>query len=116
MLDIVTLIRENLREARHFLGLSSDDICKTLGWTYGRIRHFEDGYIIPTAREIRSLADIYKRPYEYFFEDHGEWSGVVDDALSATLNLCKGISASDKEAFIKLAQFLKASGLPPVKK
>ncbi|MCM1367490.1 MAG: helix-turn-helix domain-containing protein [Roseburia sp.] len=50
---------ENLKEARHELGISQAELAKRLDLTLKTVSHWETGYSEPSIQQILDLADFF---------------------------------------------------------
>jgi transcriptional regulator with XRE-family HTH domain len=100
-----------VREAREYLGLSQGDVAEALGVSRPAVSGIEAGKRKLSTLELRTLAGLLRRPYEYFI---GGLDGAAqEDALSLALfNTTRELSDSDREQVLRFAEFLRG-GPPP---
>lgn len=49
----------NLRAARANVGMRQEDVCRQLGITRGTLSRWENGKTFPTAKQMRTLCELY---------------------------------------------------------
>jgi transcriptional regulator with XRE-family HTH domain len=98
---------ERLRDAREYLGFSQEDISTYLGVPRSALSMMETGQRKVDAFELKKLAELYKRPLEYFTGD----TSVASSFSSDTKHLARKISElspDDLEELSRFADFLRA--------
>lgn len=75
------ILAKKLREARGYL--TQTDAAKRLGWTQSLICKLESGTREPTALELWRLAQVYKRPFSYFFAEKESKPNFITEDMVA---------------------------------
>lgn len=102
---------ERLRVAREYLGLSQANSAEYLKVSRPAITDIESGKRKVSGLELKRLATLYKRPYEYFLGEKP--AEIEDESISAIYRATKSLSDADREQVRKFAEFLKDAGPPP---
>ena len=104
---------ERLREAREFLGLSQQEVAELLSVSRPAVSQMEAGKRKVSSLELRELARLYRRPYDWLV---GEQSPVeeADDAVTKALyRTTRELSDRDRAQVLRFAEFLNGAGGPP---
>jgi transcriptional regulator with XRE-family HTH domain len=101
-----------LRESREYLGLSQEFVAEQLGIPRPAISAIETGKRKVSSIELKQLARLYRRPYDYFL---GEEDDIKQEeaVVSALYRATKKLSAQDKQQVLQFAQFLRQAGRGP---
>lgn len=104
-----------LREAREYLGLSQEQVADHLGIPRPSVSTIEAGKRRITFLELKRLAELYRRPLDYF---SGEEVPADDNTTDAIFRTAQELSSSDREQVLRFAQFLRSAGpaKPPTRK
>jgi transcriptional regulator with XRE-family HTH domain len=104
---------ERLRESREYLGLSQQEVAERLGISRPAVTHMEAGKRKVSTLELRQLASLYRRPYEWLVGETRD-AGVPEDQLTRALyRTTRELSDRDREQLLRFAQFLRDAGGPP---
>lgn len=104
---------ERLRESREYLGLSQQEVAERLGISRPAVTHIEAGRRKVSTLELRQLASLYRRPYEWLIGEARD-PGVPEDHLTQALyRTTRELSDRDREQLLRFAQFLRDAGGPP---
>lgn len=100
--DTHRLLATRLREARHTLGYTQQDVANQTGLHRSSVAYIELGRRAVSATDLHKLAHVYDRPMEWF---------LGDDTNSPTINrklaeAIQGLPARDRDRLIHFAQFL----------
>ena len=117
----------NLQRARLEAGMSKAELGWQLHTSYNAIRRWESGTSQPVEENVTRLAEVLKKPVEYFYEPlpapeevvtvgaahHARDAGVAVDALAVFVNT---LPRGDRERFLKLIirQQVEAPQSPPL--
>jgi transcriptional regulator with XRE-family HTH domain len=109
------LLSRRLREAREYLGLSQETVSEHLGVPRAAISAMETGKRKVSSLELKQLAKLYRRDYNYFLESDKELeeSSESEDVSKALFRITDQLKDSDREQVLRFAQFLKQAGSPP---
>lgn len=102
-------LSQRLREAREYLGLSQETVAEYLDIPRAAVSAFESAKRKVSSMELKSLAKLYRRPYDYFLGADEE----QDVSIAALHRTAHALSASDREQVLRFAQFLKQTGSAP---
>lgn len=104
---------ERLRESREYLGLSQQEVAERLGISRPAVTNMEAGKRKVSTLELRQLAALYRRPYEWLIGEASD-PGVPEDQLTQALyRTTRELSDRDREQLLRFAQFLRDAGGPP---
>jgi transcriptional regulator with XRE-family HTH domain len=96
-----------LREAREYVGLSQDEVAKTLSIPRTALSNIETGQRRIDVLELKKLARLYKRPVEYFTGEE-----KIDQSLPAGVarlaQTAVGLSQRDRQEVTRFAEYLRA--------
>jgi transcriptional regulator with XRE-family HTH domain len=96
-----------LREAREYVGLSQDEVAKTLSIPRTALSNIETGQRRIDVLELKKLARLYKRPVEYFTGEE-----TIDQSLPAGVarlaQTAVGLSQRDRQEVTRFAEYLRA--------
>jgi transcriptional regulator with XRE-family HTH domain len=98
---------ERLRDAREYLGFSQEDISRYLGVPRSALSLIETGQRKVDAFELKRLAELYKRPLEYFTGDNDVASSFTADIKHLARKVSE-LSQDDIEELSRFADFLRA--------
>lgn len=102
---------ERLRAAREYLGLSQGEVAEHVSLSRPAISNIEAGRRKVSTLELARLAQLYRRPYEYFLGEAPEIP--EDDTTGALFRTARDLSDRDKEQVLRFAQFLRNAGRAP---
>src|SRR5262245_2075704 len=71
-----------LRQAREYLGFSQEAVAEALGVPRASVSTMESGRRKVSSLELRDLARLYKRPLDWFYDNHAE-PIAEDETVSA---------------------------------
>ncbi len=100
-----------LREAREYLGLSQELVAEKLGIPRASVSAIETGKRKVSSLELKTMAQLYKRPLGYFLLD--EEAESADDTTKALFRTARSLTDKDREEVLRFAQFLKRAGRAP---
>jgi transcriptional regulator with XRE-family HTH domain len=104
-------VGERLRESREYLGLSQADVADALNLSRPAISAIEAGKRKVSGLELKRLARIYRRSYEYFL---GEAKPDAADAtIDAIFRAARTLSEEDRHQVRRFAEFLRDAGPAP---
>ena len=108
-------IAQRLREAREYLGLSQGVVADAIGVPRPSISMMESGQRKVSADELRKLAKLYRKPYEYFLGEEvvGE-AAESSESVTALFRATEYLSENDRRQVLRFAEFLRDAGPPPV--
>lgn len=113
--DVAEQIAQRLREAREYLGLSQGVVADAVGVPRPSISMMESSQRKVSADELRKLAKLYRKPYEYFLgEDVVGETAESADSVTALFRAAKDLSENDRLQVLRFAQFLRDAGPPPI--
>lgn len=108
-------IAQRIREAREYLGLSQGAVADAIGVPRPSISMMESGQRKVSADELRKLAKLYRKPYEYFLgEDIVDENAESAESATALFRAAKDLSENDRLQVLRFAEFLRNAGPPPV--
>jgi transcriptional regulator with XRE-family HTH domain len=108
-------IAQRIREAREYLGLSQGAVADAVGVPRPSISMMESGQRKVSAEELRKLAKLYRKPYEYFLgEDVVDENAESTESVTALFRAAKDLSENDRQQVLRFAEFLRDAGPPPV--
>ncbi len=106
-----TDVGDRIRQAREYLGFSQADVAEGLGVSRPTISALESGKRKVSSLELKKLAQVLRRPVEYFL---GASAGEADDTIGAIYRAARELSEHDREQVKRFAEFLRSAGSPPV--
>ena len=108
-------LSQRLREAREYLGLSQEFVAEQLGIARLAVSAMETSKRKVSSLELKRLAKLYRRPYEYFLgqDDLSEEDREKEEHVSALYRTTKDLSPQDREQVLRFAQFLRHAGPLP---
>jgi transcriptional regulator with XRE-family HTH domain len=98
---------ERLRDAREYLGFSQEDISTYLGIPRSALSLMETGQRKVDAFELKKLAELYKRPLEYF-TGHDAVASLFASDIKHLARKVSDLSQDDLEELSRFADFLRA--------
>jgi len=101
-------LSQRLREAREYLGLSQEFVAEQLEISRAAVSAMETGRRKVSSLELKQLARLYRRNYEYFLGEE-EVTEPEDAIAQALFRTTKKLSDQDREQVLKFAQFLRQS-------
>ena len=101
-----------LREAREYLGLSQEFVADKLNIPRASMSAIETGKRKVSSLELKSLAQLYRRPLSHFLPDEGP-AEPEDKTTKALFRTAKSLTKGDQEQVLRFAQFLKRAGRAP---
>jgi transcriptional regulator with XRE-family HTH domain len=96
-----------LREARDYLGLSQEEVARSLGIPRSALSNIETGQRRVDALELKRLAELYKRPVGYFTGEAPVESGLPQD-IAHLARAAAGLSDRDRQELSRFADYLRA--------
>jgi transcriptional regulator with XRE-family HTH domain len=101
-------IGARLREAREFMAFSQADIADVLGVSRPTVSAIEAGRRRVTGLELKVLAGLYQRTYDYLV---GEDVEIQDDeTITAIYRASRGLSERDRQQVREFAEYLRSKG------
>lgn len=104
---------ERLREAREYLGLSQQEVADLLKLSRPAVTQMEAGKRKVSTLELRELARLYRRPYDWLVGEAPELDPVDDKITKALYRTTRELSDRDRAQLLQFAQFLSGAGGPP---
>lgn len=113
--NVTEQIAQRLREAREYLGLSQGLVADAVGVPRPSISMMECGQRKVSADELRKLAKLYRKPYEYFLGEKvvGETAESAE-SVTALFRTANDLSEDDRQQVLRFAEFLRDAGPPPI--
>lgn len=99
-----------LRARRKIMGLSQDDIGKSVGITFQQIQKYERGTNRIGSSRLYEFSKILSVPVSYFFE--GFSFAVVDDISNSTSDISMGkdtVDLNSKETMVLVQSYYRIS-------
>ena len=96
-----------LRDARDYLGLSQEEVARSLGIPRSALSNIETGQRRVDALELKRLAELYKRPVGYFTGEAPVQSGLPED-IAHLARAAAGLSDRDRQELSRFADYLRA--------
>lgn len=104
---------ERLRDSREYLGMSQQEVADSLGVRRPAVTQMEAGKRKVSTLELRELARLYRRPYEWLVGEAAH-PDIPDDEVTRSLyRTTRDLSERDREQLLRFAQFLREAGGPP---
>jgi len=103
-------VGDRIRQAREYLGFAQADVAEALGVSRPTISALESGKRKVSSLELKKLAQVLRRPVEYFL---GAPTGEADDTIGAIYRAARELSDQDREQVRRFAEFLRSAGNPP---
>ena len=103
---------ERLREAREYLGLSQNEVAELLRVSRPAVTQIEGGRRKVSTLELRELARLYRRPYEWLVGEEGG-PPADDEVTQALYRTTRDLSERDRAQLLSFAQFLSGADGPP---
>jgi len=94
-----------LREAREYLGLSQDEVARTVGLPRPAISLIESGQRKVDALELKKLAEVYQRPVTDFTGEV-EIDAPVPEAVQHLARAAAKLTEADQAELLRFAEFL----------
>lgn len=104
---------ERLRESREYLGLSQQEVADLLGLSRPAITHMEAGKRKVSTLELRELARLYRRPFEWLVGEASDRNVADDELTQALYRTTRELSDRDRAQLLRFAEFLSDAGGPP---
>lgn len=104
---------ERLRESREYLGLSQQEVADLLKLSRPAISQMEAGKRKVSTLELRELARLYRRPYDWLIGETPDPDPANDDVTKALYRTTRELSERDRAQLLRFAQFLSEAGGPP---
>lgn len=98
---------ERLREARHYVGLSQEDVATLLKLPRSAMSEIEKGQRRVEALELKRLAEIYRQPIGYFTGDDDAAAELPVDVVHLARQ-AQALSAQDRAELGRFADYLRA--------
>jgi transcriptional regulator with XRE-family HTH domain len=102
---------ERLRSSREYLGLSQNEVADHVGLSRPAITNMEAGKRKVSTLELKRLAGLYRKPYEYFSGEAPEF--VEDETTGALFRTARELTERDRAQVLRFAQFLRNAGPAP---
>ncbi len=113
--NVTEQIAQRLREAREYLGLSQGVVADAVGVPRPSISMIESDQRKVSADELRKLAKLYRKPYEYFLgEEIVDETAESAESVTALFRATKDLTENDRLQVLRFAEFLRNAGPPPV--
>ncbi|WP_437334271.1 helix-turn-helix domain-containing protein [Sorangium sp. So ce394] len=103
-----------LRDAREYLGLSQDEVAKSIGVTRSAVSLIESGQRRVDAFELKRLADLYQRPVAEFTGDTDVIDAPVPETVQHLARAAAKLTEADRAELLRFAEFLSVKA--PVKR
>jgi len=97
-----------LREAREYLGLSQDEVAKSVGLTRSAVSLIESGQRGTDALELKKLAELYQRPVVEFTGDEELIDAPMPETVQHLARAAVRLTESDRAELLRFAEFLNA--------
>ena len=104
---------ERLRESREYLGLSQQEVADLLKLSRPAVTHIEAGKRKVSTLELRELARLYRRPYDWLVGGTPDPDSAADEMTRALYRTSRELSEQDRAQLLRFAQFLSEAGGPP---
>lgn len=104
-----TDVGERIRQAREYLGFSQADVAEALGVSRPTVSALESGKRKVSSLELKKLAQVLRRPVEYFLGSTVE----ANDTIGAIYRAARELSEQDRQQVRRFAEFLRSAGSPP---
>jgi transcriptional regulator with XRE-family HTH domain len=104
-------IGERLRESREYLGLSQADVADALNLSRPAVSSIEAGKRKVSGLELKRLARLYRRSYEYFLGE--AQPDAADESIDAIFRAARSLSEEDRQQVRRFAEFLRDAGPAP---
>jgi len=105
-----TDVGDRIRQAREYLGFSQSDVAEALGVSRPTVSALESGKRKVSSLELKRLAQLLRRPVEYFL---GGSMGEANDTIGAIFRAARDLSEQDREQVRRFAEFLRTAGSAP---
>lgn len=113
--NVTEQIAQRLREVREYLGLSQGLVADAVGIPRPSISMMESGQRKVSADELRKLAKLYRKPYEYFLgEEVVDENAESAESVTALFRTANDLSENDRLQVLRFAEFLRDAGPPPI--
>lgn len=99
--DTHRLLAARLREARHTLGLTQQNVADATGLHRSSVAYIELGRRAVSGLELRRFARLYRRSVGWLLGEDDDF--VVDPKLAEAI---QGLPARDRDRLIHFARFL----------
>lgn len=97
-----------LRDAREYLGLSQDEVAKTVGVTRSAVSLIESGQRKIDALELKKLAELYQRPVAEFTGDIDIIDAPIPETVQHLARAAAKLTETDRAELLRFAEFLSA--------
>lgn len=105
-----------LKEVREYLGLSQDEVAKTLKMPRPAVSLIESGERKVDALELKKFSDLYQQPVDYFVSGPSDRDRTKEVALLARTpkdvaqlaRTATKLSPEDRSELVRFAEFLRA--------
>lgn len=96
-----------LREAREYLGLSQDDVAKTIDLPRPAVSLIESGRRRVDALELKKFASLYQRSVSYFTSSEEEvGAGPLAENVQHLARTVAKLTPADQVELLRFAEFL----------
>jgi transcriptional regulator with XRE-family HTH domain len=99
---------DRLKEAREYMGLTQDDVAKSLGIPRSALSNVEAGTRKVDAIELARLAKLYQRPVAWFTGEDPAASSEVAKEVAHVARAAATLSQQDRQELARFADFLKS--------
>jgi transcriptional regulator with XRE-family HTH domain len=97
-----------LRDAREYLGLSQDEVAKSVGLTRSAVSLIETGQRKVDALELKKLAEVYQRPAAEFTGDIDVIDAPFSETVQHLARAAAKLTETDRAELLRFAEFLGA--------
>jgi transcriptional regulator with XRE-family HTH domain len=98
-----------LRDAREYLGLSQDEVARTVGLSRSAISLIESGQRKVDTLELKKLAEIYQRPVSDLTGEVEVIEGSpVPETIQHLARAAQKLTEADRHELLQFAEFLSA--------
>jgi len=103
-----------LREAREFLGLSQEEVAKTLDIPRASVSAMEGGKRKVSSLELRDLAALYRTSVDRLLGIETEQPEEIrDQGARALFRATKDLTPDERDRVVQFARFLRSAGRAP---
>jgi transcriptional regulator with XRE-family HTH domain len=99
---------DRFKEAREYMGLTQDDVAKSLGIPRSALSNVEAGTRKVDAIELARLAKLYQRPVAWFTGEDFAASSEVAKEVAHVARAAATLSHQDRQELARFADFLKS--------
>jgi transcriptional regulator with XRE-family HTH domain len=95
-----------LRDAREYLGLSQDEVARSVGLTRPAVSLIESGQRKVDALELKKLAELYQRPVTEFTGDVDTIESSMPETVQHLARAASKLKEADRAELLRFAEFL----------